>query len=71
MSVRERGKTSGERKNTGLFALPEVDQQEKSSAVFRRIVVHFENREAMEMFSTLMGQKIMMSTKAIWFKNRK
>lgn len=45
--------------------MPEFLQKDESA--YQSIIVHFENQEDMEAFSSLIGQKITRRTKSIWY----
>ncbi len=45
--------------------MPEFVQKDLDP--FKTIYVHFENREDMNAFSTLVGQKIGVDTRSIWY----
>jgi hypothetical protein len=49
--------------------MPEYDQDDLTS--FRKVIVHFRNREDVDRFAELIGQKITPNQLSLWFPELK
>ena len=60
-----RTNSSGDGQGEGWDDMPEFDHADQSS--FKRLVVNFENEADLNNFATLLGQKILPTTRSVWY----